>query len=122
MIVKGKGNPDYNHKRITIEPYAMVYTGTTNDTKRRSVPSIAIKKSDNHGGRYFMSLCTGKLLHSYQWTKLTIYDEIIAQVIDLAEVEDAKKLTDNYPMFEWAPGVLITEYVSEEYTPIREET
>ena len=31
-------------------------------------------------------------------------------------------MTDNYPMFEWAPGVLITEDVSEEDTPIREET
>ena len=28
----------------------------------------------------------------------------------------------NYPMFEWAPGVLITGDVSEENTPTREET
>ena len=31
-------------------------------------------------------------------------------------------MTDNYPMFEWAPGVMITDDVSEEDTPIREET
>ena len=41
---------------------------------------------------------------------------------DLAEGEDSNKMTDNYPMFEWAPGVLITENVSERDTPIREET
>ena len=41
---------------------------------------------------------------------------------DLAEGEDSNKMTDNYPMFEWAPGVLITENVSEKDTPIREET
>ena len=29
-------------------------------------------------------------------------------------------MTDNYPIFEWVPGVLITDYISEEYTPIRE--
>ena len=31
-------------------------------------------------------------------------------------------MTDNYPIFEWAPGVLTTDNVSEEDTPIREET
>ena len=31
-------------------------------------------------------------------------------------------MTDNYPMFEWAPGVLITDDVSEKDTPIIEET
>ena len=31
-------------------------------------------------------------------------------------------MTDNYPMFEWVPGVLITYDVSEEDTPIRAET
>ena len=41
---------------------------------------------------------------------------------DLAEGEDSNKITDKYPMFEWATGVLITENVSEKDTPIREET
>ena len=31
-------------------------------------------------------------------------------------------MTDNYPMFEWVPGFLITDDVSEEDTPTREET
>ena len=69
-----------------------------------------------------MSLYTGKLLHSYQQTELPIDDDVIAQVRDLAEEENAKKTTDNYPIFEWAPGVLITENVSEEYKPIKEKT
>ena len=69
-----------------------------------------------------MSLYTGKLLHSYQQTELPIDDDVIAQVRDLSEEENAKKMTDNYPIFEWAPGVLITENVSEEYKPIKEKT
>ena len=69
-----------------------------------------------------MSLYTGKHLHSYQWTELPIYYDVIAQVIDLDEEENANKMTDNYLMFEWAPSVLITEDVIEEDTPISEET
>ena len=30
-------------------------------------------------------------------------------------------MTDNYPMFEWATVVLITDYKSEKDKPIREE-
>ena len=69
-----------------------------------------------------MSLYTGKRLHRYQLTEIPIGDDVISQVRDLAEEENAKKMTDNYPMFEWAPGVLITDDVSEEDTPTREET
>ena len=65
---------------------------------------------------------TGKLLHVYQWTELPIYDGVISQVRYLAEGEEAENMTYNYPVFEWAPGVLIADDVSEEDTPIREET
>ena len=90
--------------------------------KRRSGPAIALNKSSDRGGRYFMSLYIGKRLHRYQCTELPIDYDVISQLRYLAEEQDAKKMTDNYPMFEWAPGVLITEYVSEEDTPTREET
>ena len=69
-----------------------------------------------------MSKYTGKSLHRSQWTDIPIYDDVIDQVRDLSEGEDAEKMTDNYPMFEWAPGVLITDDVSEEDKLIREET
>ena len=56
MIVDGKVNPNFNHKQITFGSYAMVFIGTTNDIKRRSVPAIALNESNDHGGYYFMSL------------------------------------------------------------------
>ena len=56
-----------------------------------------------------MSLYTGKRLHSYNWQELPIDDETINRVEDLAKAEKAKRLTDNYPMFEWAPGVPIID-------------
>ena len=63
----------------------MVYTGTKNDTKRRSVPSIALNESNDCGSRYFMSLYTGNLLHRYRCTEIPIDDRLIYQVRDLAE-------------------------------------
>ena len=122
IIVEGKVNPNFNHKRITFGSYAMVYTGTTTDMKIRSVPAIALNESNDHRGHYFMNIYTGKLLQSYQWTELPIYDDVISQVRDLDEVEYSKEMTDNYPVFEWEPGILVADNVSEEDTPIKEET
>ena len=99
----------------------MVYTGTTNYMKIKSIPAIALKESNEHGVHSFMSQYTVKCLHRYQWIEIPIDDDVIAQVRNLAEEENAKKLSNNYMMFEWAPGVLITGDVSEEDTPIREE-
>ena len=84
VIVEFKSKPEFNHKHITFGSYATFYTGTTNDTKIRIVPAIALNKSNNHGGHYFMILYTGKRLRGYQWTELPIYDDVISQVIDLA--------------------------------------
>ena len=69
-----------------------------------------------------MIMYTGKSLYIYNWTDPPIDDEVISQVRDLAEGQDSNKMTDNYPIFEWASGVLITDDVSEEDKPIGEET
>ena len=66
MIVEGKGNPNFNHIRITFLSYAMVYNGTANNRKRRSLPDITLNESNEHGGHYLMSIYTGNLLLSYQ--------------------------------------------------------
>ena len=67
-----------------------------------------------------MSLYTGKCLHSYQWSEIPRDDGVIAQLRYFAKGEDAKKMTCNYPMFEWALGILIIYNVIEEDTPIIE--
>ena len=91
----------------------MVYNGTTNDMKRSSVPAIAFNKSSDHGSHYFISIYTVKLIHSCQWSELPIDYDVISKLRYLAEREDANRMTDNYPMFEWSSGVLITGNVSE---------
>jgi hypothetical protein len=110
-IVQGRPNPDMNHKRIVHGSYAMVYIGTKNNMSRRSVPAIALNPSNMHGGHYFMSLYSGKRLHSYEWDELPIDDDVINRVEELATEEDAPIMTDGYPMFEWTPGDAIIDDV-----------
>ena len=45
-ITQGLPNPNLNHKRIVFGSYAMVFIGSTNTMKRRSVPAIAINSSN----------------------------------------------------------------------------
>ena len=77
MIVKGKPNPDFNQERIVFGSYELFYTGTSNGSSIRIIPSIALNESKNHGGHYSMSLYTGKRLHSYEYTKLPIENYVL---------------------------------------------
>lgn len=56
-----------------------------------------------------MNLCTGKKLHSYHWQELPIDDETIDRVGELGMTETQRRLTDNYPLFEWEPGMTIRD-------------
>ena len=97
MIVERK-NLDFNQERIVFGSYALVYTGTSNNTRRRIIPSIALNKSKYHGGQYLMSLYTGKRLHSYEWTDLPIENDVIEQVKKFYSDEKRPLLKDKYPI------------------------
>ena len=85
----------------------MVHIGITNSMRRRSVPAIALRELNNNAGYYFMSLYTGRELHSNQWEELPTDDDVIEMVENLAKNEEQPLLPDKYPMFEWSPGNLI---------------
>ena len=108
-IVLGRHQPDMGRKRIGFGSYAMVHIGTTNNMKRRSVPAIALQESNDNSGYYFMSLFTGRELHSNNWDELPIDEEVIAKVEQMAKDQDQPFLPDKYPMFEWSPGTLIED-------------
>ena len=76
----GRANPDFNHNIIVFGSYAMVFTGTKNNMKARSVPAISLGPSNEWGGHFFMSIYTGKRLHAYSWKELQIDDEVIKRV------------------------------------------
>ena len=51
----------------------MFYVGTTTNMKRRSVPDIMLKASNETRWLYFMSFYTSKKMHRYTWYELQIY-------------------------------------------------
>ena len=106
-IVEGIPKPNMKYKRIVFGSQAMVYTGTNNRLDARSVPAIALNSSNLHGGHYFMSLYSGKRIHSYEWKEVPIDDEVIARVETLGTNEEATKMKRGYyPVFTWKQRVL----------------
>ena len=62
-IVEGREKLNLGVKKIRFGAYAMVYTGTRNGMKSRSLPVVALNTSNNDGGKYFMTHYTGKRMH-----------------------------------------------------------
>ena len=60
ITVPLKQNTETNQKRRTFVSYTMVYIGTNNNMKRRSVPAIALNESKEWGEYNSMSLCLDK--------------------------------------------------------------
>ena len=87
MLIEGKQKLDFGDKRIEFGVYAMVYMGTKGNMKKRSVPAIALKASNEEGGYFFMSLYTGKRLHSYIWEETPIDQDTIDRADQLAREE-----------------------------------
>ena len=104
-IVLGKGPLDCQYNTIDFGSYVVLYTTTTNDMKRRSVPCIALNPTNNFGGYNFMSLESGRKLHGYKWKELPMDDWVIARVEEIAKKEGQPKLVNKTPIFEWTPGV-----------------
>ena len=69
-VLLWKPSTDFKMKVIFFGSYAMVYTGTTNTSNRRSIPSIALRESNEYGGHLLMSLYIGKEMHINVWVYL----------------------------------------------------
>ena len=66
----------------------MIYTGTDNNINSRTVPAISLKESKDMNGQYFMSLNTGKKIHSKHWDQIPIDELVIDKVKELATKEE----------------------------------
>ena len=75
--------------------------------KIRSVPDIALRDSNKYGGRYFMSLNSGKRIHGYHGEEIPIDYEVIHLVDYIYSKYNKPLLNDGKPIFEWAPGTNI---------------
>ena len=71
---------DLQRKFIVFGSYDLVYTSITHTNKPRVVPAIALRRSNNTGGRYFMRLYGGKRIHGYEWQELPIDEHVIERV------------------------------------------
>ena len=86
-IVDGKDKPRGDIERIPYGAYALVYAWTKNNMESRTIPAVALKESNGVCGHYFMSLETGKRIHSNKWIRKDITDDVINIVHTLAEKE-----------------------------------
>ena len=98
--------------KSSFKSYDMLYTGTTNTLKCRSVPRISLRQSNKDGGQFFISLYTGKYTHRDTWVELPIDDNIVKWVDDLAKIGKHPNF-DKYPMFQWAPVISIMDNMTE---------
>ncbi len=108
-IVKGRGTPDFKHKRISFGAYALAYHQSSNTMERRRTPAIALEPANETGAYYFMSLITKRKFSAHDWDELPIDDEVINLVETMAKDEGRPKMINNKPLFEWSPGVPIAD-------------
>ena len=76
---------DMSQRQILFRSYIEVWDGTTNTMKERIVPCIALNRSNNAGGFYFICLEICKRHNSNQWTELSVTDGIIQKVENLTK-------------------------------------
>jgi hypothetical protein len=104
-IVLGRGKTDGNNLKATFGRYYEVYCGTDNTNKERRTSALCLRPSNSQGGYFFMNIETGKKIHGYRFTELSMPQHIIDKVHDLADAEDAPDLDeDGCPFFEWELG------------------
>ena len=84
-IVEGKKRMDFGKTRIRLGQYAQAYIGTENTLKERSVHAVALHRSNENGGCYFLNLETGKQVQSFKWEELPRTEEVIRRVEELAK-------------------------------------
>ena len=106
-MILGTPKLNYSNLKLDFGQYCQVHDSTTNTPKSRSVGAIALRPKNSRGSYYFMSLATGKQIHSNNWVELPITQAVIDRVEYLATQEGLDDLVDGELIFEWAPGTLI---------------
>ena len=84
-ILEGKSKMDISLRTIAYGQYAQVHDGTDNTDRPRSIYGIAMYQKNEREGYAFMSLETGKLIHSNIWKQLPITPDVIERVESIAK-------------------------------------
>lgn len=120
-IIEGMLKPNMKYRHIVFGSHAMVFIGTNNKMDTRSVPAIALNPSNQHDDHYFMSLYSGKQIHSYNWQEIPIDDDVTERIRELAEKEGAPVMETALPTFTWRQRNIVGLYVDKDVAPSEEE-
>ena len=82
IVLVGRGKIDGNNLKATFRRYYKVYCSTDNtkQNKERRTSAICLRPSNSQGGYYFMNFETGKMIHGYSSTELSMPQHIIDKV------------------------------------------
>ena len=94
-LVEGRGPINYNDYPIPFGAYTIAYGGTDNTMDARGIPAVALHKSNDSNGFYFMSLITGRRINCNKWTTLPIPDDVIERVENMANKERKLKTSEH---------------------------
>ena len=104
-LVTGKPPPKYNDLvKPNFGDYEQVYVGTKTNMESQTVGGIAIGPSGNvQHSWYFLSLETGKKLHSNQWTILPMDQREVDRVNELGILQKQKPINTSGFEYSWRP-------------------
>eukprot|EP00957_Ditylum_brightwellii_P139492 10631547-Ditylum_brightwellii.AAC.2 len=78
-LIDGLDMLDFSKKQICFGAYAQIWGGATHTLRERSIGTIALNHSNEHGGWYFMALKAGRIWNTNQFLELPLTDDIIEQ-------------------------------------------
>ena len=85
-LIDGYNKLDLSKKQIRFGGYVQIWGGTTNTLKERSIGAIALNRSNENGGWYFMALMTGRVWNTNQFLEIPISDDVIDRVDNMSKV------------------------------------
>jgi len=110
-IVQGLPNIDFATLKYEFGEYGELSEDSTvtNTQAGRTKGALALYPRGQHGTWAFLSLSTGREVHGRTFTPLPITDEVIARVTELAAAQGQPVIHDGRLLYEWMPGVPITD-------------
>ena len=84
-LVEGKAQFDSGIPTLSFGVPAYVYTGTDNTMEPQAILAIALHKSNESGGMFFMSLKSGKRVHINKWREVPFSQDTINRVQTIDE-------------------------------------
>ena len=87
------GTPNIDATHTTLKPVSYLHCNikarSTNNMKTRTTAVITLRRSNERGGNYLMSLKTGRRLNSYQWQDLSITKKVIDFLEEMVTAEES---------------------------------